>query len=138
MSEPFSLTERVRFGDLDAMQHLNNVQFLRYFETARIQYMTTLFPEHKPTSQQQFGFIFAECKISYRSPAYYGEEIRIGVWPKKIGNASLHLTFEMHAMPEERLVAEGYGVLVGFDYTENRSHPLPDHVRERLAQDIRE
>ena len=27
--------ERVRFGDLDAMRHLNNVVFLRYFESAR-------------------------------------------------------------------------------------------------------
>jgi hypothetical protein len=25
--------ERVRFGDLDAMRHLNNVVFLRYFES---------------------------------------------------------------------------------------------------------
>ena len=36
--------ERVRFGDLDAMRHLNNVVFLRYFETARIAFMRDLFP----------------------------------------------------------------------------------------------
>ena len=32
----WSLVQRVRFGDVDALQHLNNVQFLRFFETARI------------------------------------------------------------------------------------------------------
>ncbi len=41
----FSYLERVRFGDLDAMQHMNNVEFLRFFETARIAYLTRLAPE---------------------------------------------------------------------------------------------
>ena len=36
---PFVHYERVRFGDLDAMRHLNNVVFLRYFESARIRFM---------------------------------------------------------------------------------------------------
>ena len=36
----FSMTQKVRFGDLDAMQHMNNVEFLRYFETARIEYIS--------------------------------------------------------------------------------------------------
>ena len=41
---PFSFVDRVRFGDLDAMRHLNNVEFLRFFETARIAYITELVP----------------------------------------------------------------------------------------------
>ena len=39
MSHTYVHRERVRFGDLDAMRHLNNVVFLRYFETARIAFM---------------------------------------------------------------------------------------------------
>ena len=46
----FSTVQRVRFGDLDAMQHMNNVEFLRFFETARIEYISTLAPDHAPTS----------------------------------------------------------------------------------------
>lgn len=41
----FSIVQRVRFGDLDAMGHLNNVEFLRYFETARIAFMQQPIPE---------------------------------------------------------------------------------------------
>jgi acyl-CoA thioester hydrolase len=47
--------ERVRFGDLDAMRHLNNVVFLRYFETARIAFMRKLVPEHDPSSPERGG-----------------------------------------------------------------------------------
>ena len=63
------MVQRVRFGDLDAMQHMNNVEFLRFFETARIDFITQLVPEHRPGSPNGFGFIFAECHIAYRAPA---------------------------------------------------------------------
>ena len=131
--EPFSLVQRVRFGDLDAMQHMNNVEFLRFFETARIEYLKTILPEHRPTRRQEFGFIFAECRIAYRSPAFYDEGIRTEIRPATVGRSSLRLDFEMRAEDDDRLLAEGHGVLVGYDYAAGRSQPLPDALRERLA-----
>ncbi|MFL5828213.1 MAG: acyl-CoA thioesterase [Thermoleophilaceae bacterium] len=128
----FSVVQRVRFGDLDAMQHMNNVEFLRFFETARIDWIRTLAPEHHPGSRSQFGFIFAECHINYRSPAHYDEELRTYVWPAEVRRSSIRVQFEMRAEQDDRLVADGYGVLVGYDYAEGRARPLPDALRERL------
>ena len=66
---PFAYLDRVRFGDLDAMRHLNNVEFLRFFETARIAYIRSLVPSHQPAEPEgDWGLIFAECHINYRSP----------------------------------------------------------------------
>jgi acyl-CoA thioester hydrolase len=128
----FSIVQRVRFGDLDAMQHMNNVEFLRFFETARIDYMRTLMPERAPTKRQEFGFIFAECHIAYRAPAFFDEEIRTYVWPSELARSSLRLDFEMSSQADGRLVADGYGVLVGYDYVEGRARPIPDELRERI------
>ena len=128
----FSMVQRVRFGDLDAMQHLNNVEFLRFFETARIEYISTLAPGHAPTSPNAFGFIFAECHISYRSPAHYGEDIRTFVWPAELRRSSLRLGFEMRVESDDRVVADGWGTLVGYDYKAGRSQPIPDDFRERI------
>ncbi len=130
---PFSYVERVRFGDLDALGHMNNVEFLRFFETARIAYIESLSPEHGPTSREEFGFIFAECHIAYRSPAHYDEVIRTEIRPGRVGGSSLRLEFRMVAEGHERVVAEGYGVLVGYDYEEGRSRPLPDELRHRVG-----
>jgi acyl-CoA thioester hydrolase len=126
----------VRFGDLDAMQHMNNVEFLRFFETARIDYMMSVLPEHSPGSRQQFGFIFAECHIAYRSPAHFNEEIRTWVWPTELRRSSLRLEFAMTAESDRRLVAEGYGVLVGYDYALGESRPLPEELRQRLEPEL--
>ena len=77
----FSMVQRVRFGDLDAMQHMNNVEYLRFFETARIDYLMGVVPEHNPGNRQQFGFIFAECHIAYRSPAHFIDVFRTWYGP---------------------------------------------------------
>jgi acyl-CoA thioester hydrolase len=123
--------ERVRFGDLDAMRHLNNVVFLRYFESARIGYLNRVLEQHDPVNRDGgFGFIFASCHIDYRSPAHFDEEVVIRVRPADVGTKSLKLEFDMRV--GERLIAEGHGVLVGYDYEAERTVPLPDALKQRL------
>ncbi|HCP81053.1 MAG TPA: acyl-CoA thioesterase [Octadecabacter sp.] len=36
----FGMADRVRFGDLDALNHVNNVEYLRWYETLRFNYLT--------------------------------------------------------------------------------------------------
>ena len=132
----FSIVQRVRFGDLDAMGHLNNVEFLRYFETARIDFMRQALPGHAPGRRRGFGFIFAECHINYRSPASFDEDIRIFIRPGELRRSSFRLEFEMRCDGDDRLVAEGYGVLVGYDYAAGKALPIPDEVRERLSDRV--
>lgn len=125
--------ERVRFGDLDAMRHLNNVVFLRFFETARIRFITDLLPgDHHPTSPEadDTAMIFAQCHIDYRSPVHYDEELHVKVWIGEVKRSSFRVDFRMHV--DDRLCAEGYGWLVCFDYTTQRSAPIPDRLRDVL------
>jgi acyl-CoA thioester hydrolase len=128
----FVHTERVRFGDLDAMRHLNNVVFLRYFETARIAYLQQIVPSHDPAHPEndEFGLIFAECHINYRSPVHFDEEVAVACSIGNVKRSSFRVEFDMRV--GTRLVAEGYGVLVGFDYKQQSAAQLPDALREIL------
>jgi acyl-CoA thioester hydrolase len=130
--------EVVRFGDLDAMRHLNNVVFLRYFETARINFVRSLWPGRDPTHPEDgsFGLIFAECHIAYRSPVLLDEEVAVGCWVAEVRRSAFKLGFDMQV--DERLAADGYGWLVGFDYVNQRAEPLPDELRERLELNLTE
>ena len=132
----WSMVQRVRFGDLDAMQHMNNVEFLRFFETARIDYLKQLDPAHNPGERSQFGWIFAECHIAYRAPAFYDEEIRTWIRPSELKRSSLKLAFEMRSEGDGRLIADGYGVLVGYDYEAGTAQPIPDAVRAQVEPAI--
>jgi acyl-CoA thioester hydrolase len=131
MMPGFVHRERVRFGDLDAMRHVNNAVFLRYFETARISYLRGL-GLHDPVAEvdARFGLIFAECHISYRSPVQFDEDLEIALTVCDIRRSSFRVAFEMRV--GERLCTEGYGVMVGFDYVEQRAAALPEDMRGRL------
>jgi acyl-CoA thioester hydrolase len=131
----FVHTERVRFGDLDAMRHLNNVVFLRYFETARIAYLRELVPAHDPSQPEgdDFGLIFAECHINYRKPVLFDEAVDVHCRIGNVQRSSFRVEFDMRV--DGRLVAEGYGVLVGFDYAQEHAAQLPEALRGRLEQE---
>ncbi|MDX6732261.1 MAG: acyl-CoA thioester hydrolase [Baekduia sp.] len=132
----YTHTERVRFGDLDAMRHLNNVVFLRYFETARIAYLREIVPQHDPANPErdEFGLIFAECHINYRSPVVFDEVVDVKCSIGNVKRSSFRVEFEMRV--GSRLVAEGYGVLVGFDYTTQQASVLPEALRETLEAEV--
>lgn len=129
---PYSHVDKVRFGDVDAMRHLNNVAALSFFEDARIQYISGLVG-NDPTTRRGFGLIFAEMRVNYRAPAFYDEEICTRVRPAEVARSSVKLAFEMHAVSDGRLIAEGYGTVVGYDYAAGRSMPLPESFRVALA-----
>ena len=50
--------------------------------------------------------------------------------PGEIGTKSLKLEFEMAV--GERLIAEGHGTLVGYDYERGETVALPDALKQRL------
>ncbi|HEX2015352.1 MAG TPA: thioesterase family protein [Solirubrobacteraceae bacterium] len=130
----FSYSDRVRFSDLDAMRHLNNVAFLSFFESARIAFISSVLPEHRPTDPDDFGLIFAECHINYRAPAFFDDQIQTWVRPGAVKRSSFRVEFEMRRESDQRLLAEGYGVLVGYDYGAGRPTPLPERVRGALTE----
>ena len=42
----------------------------------------------------------------------------------------------MHAEGDGRLVAEGWGTLVGYDYGAGQARRIPDELRERLGPGV--
>ena len=120
----FSVVQRVRFGDLDAMGHMNNVKFLRFFETARIEYMKTVAPDRDTRN----GFVIAECHINYRAPAFFDDDIRTFIRPGEKGRSSMRLEFEMRRESDDELIADGWGTLVAYDYEAGKTRPWPDGI----------
>ena len=127
---PFTHTDRVRYADVDAMRHLNNVAFLYFFESARIAFMREAFPEHDPTDPAGFPVVLAETHIAYRAPAYLDEEVSTSIRPAELERSSFHAQVRMHV--GERLIAEGHGVYVGYDYVAEQAQPLTPRIVEGL------
>ena len=129
----FTDTDEVRFADLDSQGHLNNVTFLVFFESARVAYVRSVAPEYDPGSADGLGFMVVEAKITYHSPGRYGEAIDTLLRPTTIGRSSFRCDFEMRV--GDRVLADGYAVMVSYDHVAAKSIPVPDVLRRRLLAD---
>jgi acyl-CoA thioester hydrolase len=110
----------VRFRDCDAMGHVNNAVFSTYLEEARIGVLGGLSP-----------FILARVEVDFRSQLRAGDQIEVGTRCSRIGTKSFDLEHRISA--DGRVAADALSVLVGYDYETERSVPLSDEVRRRLA-----
>jgi acyl-CoA thioester hydrolase len=120
--------ERVRFGDIDALGHVNNAVFLTYIESARVAF---LFDTGAATSLEEMSIIVARIEIDFRAPIRFGSEVEIAVRASRFGNKSFDLEYVLRV--DGQVVAEAKSVLVGYDYERRESVAIPDEWREKLA-----
>jgi len=133
----FSFRDQIRYGDLDTNGHLNNVAYHQFFESARVAYVHGLFPDIDPLGREGgFGMIFAETHVRFASPGFYEEQLRVDVRVAEVKRSSVKLAFELRCEADERLLAEGWGTLVGYDYEAQKAAPLPDGVAARLREEM--
>lgn len=118
----------VIFHDLDALGHVNNVVYAIYFETGRVEYLANLGADEK-----SLGLILAELTITYKSPAFMREKLLVGTRVTEIKNSSFILEGRIEEKQTGRLVATSRAVIVHYDYAQNRSQPLPQEWREKIA-----
>lgn len=124
----------VRFGDTDAMGHANNARFLTYCESARIAFWeaATGEPFGLVTHGAAESLILAEIRVTYRSPAYFGEALTVESRLGRLGRSSFTMEHRITAGASERgaarLVATAEDVLVLYDYATERPRVIPDHL----------
>ncbi|NBM15558.1 thioesterase family protein [Streptomyces sp. GC420] len=85
----------LRWSDMDAFGHVNNVVFLRYLEEARIDFMFRLAPGNGSPSFSG-GSVVARHEIEYKRPLVHRHEpVTVESWVTKIGAASLVIAYEI-------------------------------------------
>lgn len=135
-SWPFTFVDRVRYGDLDANRHLNNVAVHQFYESARIAYVGRLLPDvDLAGGGEEFPVIFAETHVVFRSPGHYGDVLHVDVRPTDLRRSSVRIAFRIRREGDDRLIADGWGTLVGFDYAAQRAARLPAKLVAALRAD---
>ena len=130
----------VRLSDTDAMGHVNNARYLTYVEIARVAYYERVTGNPLPIGAHgaEEGMILAEIRMTYRSPAFYGETITVETRVESIGRTSFAMVHRMTA-PESRygparLIAVAESVLVSYDYPQEHPIPVPDEWRAAMSR----
>lgn len=132
MNYPYTVPVTVAFRDLDMLGHVNNAVYLTYFEHARVGYGLQLSGGAQP---HDLAFIIAEATVTYLRPAYFGDELVIGVRVSNIGTKSFVMEYGVQRKADGELLARGKTVQVWFNYAANRSEPVPADFRAAVERD---
>lgn len=134
---PFTpaLTVRVpvAWGEMDAFQHVNNAVYLRWFETARIEWLAKV----AFTESGGAGPILARTEIDYRLPVVWPDTVEVTVGVASVGRSSVTLGYRVTSASQGgAVVAEGLTVVVLFDYAAKRSVALDEGLRARIEAPV--
>jgi acyl-CoA thioester hydrolase len=129
-------TVPMRWSDVDAYQHANNVAFLDYLQEARVD-MLFVHAARRGAERLASGVVVARHVVDYRVPLHpRAEPVRIETWVRRLGHASFTLGYEVVDVSGDGrrtvyLLAET--VLVPYDLGGGRPRRLDTVEREALA-----
>ncbi|MFF0115564.1 acyl-CoA thioesterase [Streptomyces prasinus] len=117
----------LRWADMDAYGHVNNVVFLRYLEEARIDFL------FRPDKDFQQGSVVARHEIDYkRQLVHRHAPVDIELWVTQIRAASFTLTYEVK--DGDQVYVRASTVIVPFDFEAQRPRRITQEEREFLLE----
>ena len=125
----FFLKLAARWGDMDALGHVNNAKFFTYDESVRLEYFRQLMRDD-PKFWNEYGLILAHIEADFLAQLKPPAELDLGFRIARIGRSSLGTEAGMFL--GDTLVAVTRGVLVWFDYRANAPLPLPEAVKAKI------
>lgn len=116
----FSCSIPVRWGDLDALNHVNNTVFFRYFEEARIQ----LLDRAGMSIGDKRVMLLAHASCDFLKPLLYPATVTVKLVLTRVGRTSLHFdTMIACAETPDDFYATGKNVVVGASPHTHRPEP---------------
>lgn len=124
----------VRWADMDELGHVNNAVYFTYFEQARLEFLQSLTDGPWPGSPET-GPVLVAAEATFKKPVVHPATVLVHVYGGEPGRSSFPLVCSLTVEGDEETVyAEATTTLVWIDRQSSRPVPLPDLLRDRLAQ----
>ena len=121
----------VAWGEMDSLRHVNNVMYFRYFESARIAYLEKL-GIWEYMNQTGIGPILASIQCKFKIPLTYPDTLSVGTRIPRIEEDRFVMEHYAVSHKAQATAAEGEGVIVSYNYHENKKTPLPEELKQRI------
>src|SRR5689334_5159736 len=118
----------IRWGDMDAMGHVNNTVYFRYMEQARISWFDALVPEGE--AWKSTGIVIANASCNFKRAINYPGTVEVQVFAGAPGESSVPTFYELMIGGEP--YADGAATIVFIDMERQKPMRIPSMIRERL------
>ena len=126
----FGTADRVRFYEIDALNHVNNTAYLRWFETLRIPYFAAYgLSDYRPEDPQ---LVLRRVSADYIAPVYLGESYVVTGRTVSFRSSSFVMAYAIFVEGEMR--ATGEAVIVSLEPDGTAKRPLTEAMRKTLIE----
>lgn len=126
----YEMTFAVRWGDMDAMGHVNNTVYFRYLEMARVDWMRAIGGPPDPGGQ---GPVIVNAFCNFYKQLEYPDEVLLRMYVSDPGRSSFESWATMARVGQpETICAAGGATTVWVDFPAQKSAPLPPWLRRHL------
>ena len=119
----------IRWGDMDAMGHVNNIVYFRYMEQARISWFEQLLPR-RDAAWKTTGIVIANALCNFRRAMTYPGTVEVKVFVARPGGSSVATYYELSI--ESEIYADGAAVVVFIDMQTQKPLRIPEEIRSLL------
>ena len=125
--------QTLRWGDMDILGHVNNTNYFRYMEQARIEWVYALAKASAAAGTPYDGGegpVIVNASCNFLVPLVYPGVIEVHMSLGDLGRTSVGSYYEIHSGGSK--FAEGAARMVWIDVGSGRPVPLPDAVAAPL------
>ena len=123
----------VRWGDLDALGHVNNVQLMRYLESGRVAYCEDVLAITFG-KQLKAGWILADLQATFSNQLHYPARVEVATRITSMGNSSANIDAAIFPKDSKKDLLTSKGIFVWFDYEKQKSARIPEKVRHAIME----
>ena len=120
----------IRWGDMDAMGHVNNTVYFRYLEISRIEWLQSI---GGPPDPQGEGPVIVNAFCNFYKQLEFPGTLLAKHYVANPGRSSFDAFVTLELVDKPGVIhAAGGATTVWVNFREQRSVPLPEWVREAL------
>ena len=127
----FEMTIPIRWGDMDAMGHVNNTVYFRYLETVRIDWMRSIGCQPDPQGE---GPVIVNAFCNFYKQLEYPGDVLVKMYVSDPARSTFESWGTMERADAPGVVdAAGGATTIWVNFPAQKSAPLPDWMRVHLA-----
>ena len=127
----FEMTVPIRWGDMDAMGHVNNTLYFRYLEIIRVEWLAQNKAAPSPEGQ---GPVIVNAFCNFYKQLEYPGDVLLKLYASDPGRTTFETwtTMALAANPGV-IYAAGGATTIWVDFPKQKAIDLPDWVRELVT-----
>jgi acyl-CoA thioester hydrolase len=122
----------IRWGDMDAMGHVNNTVYFRYMEQARIGWFDALVPAEE--AWKSTGIVIANATCNFKRPINYPGTVEVKMYIGPPGGSSVPTFYDLVVSENQIIHADGEATVVFIDMAKQKAVRIPDAIRDLLKE----